>query len=237
MGILDSLFGRTKSVSTPRAPATAEPTSGSPAAVTATDGADTAWQELAESQRIPCPIAFVEENQATGEVAAIYDMLKKALQMPKVPNVDKVLAHSLPALKGTVAVFGELYMASSLPQPVIAMLLYAISLARRCKYCGSMHRMTCRTIGIDEAMLAAVGNDLGAVTPERVQAILSFGMKSAMSSNDLTQADYDKLREMGISDSEIVEIVAVAGLGVYLNIVADTLKIEVDDMIRQGLAA
>jgi alkylhydroperoxidase family enzyme len=58
-----------------------------------------------------------------------------------------------------------------------------------------------------------------------------------MSSGELTEADYDKLRDMGISDAEIVEIVALAGLGVYLNIVADALKIEVDDMIKQGLVA
>ncbi len=86
-------------------------------------------------------------------------------------------------------------------------------------------------------MLAAVGNDLGTLTPERVQAILSFGLKAAMSSKDLNEADYDKLRKMGVSDSEMVEIVALAGLGVYLNIIADGLKIEVDDMIKQGLAA
>jgi alkylhydroperoxidase family enzyme len=92
-------------------------------------------------------------------------------------------------------------------------------------------------VGVDESMLAAVGNNLGSVTPERVQAIVAFGVKAAMSTGDLTDADYDKLRDMGISDSEIVEIVALSGLGVYLNIVADALKIEVDDMIKQGLAA
>jgi alkylhydroperoxidase family enzyme len=70
-----------------------------------------------------------------------------------------------------------------------------------------------------------------------VQAIVSFGVKAAMAPNDMTDADYDKLRNMGISDSEIVEIVALAGLGVYLNFVADALKIDVDDMIKQGLAA
>ena len=177
------------------------------------------------------------EDQATGDIAEIYDAIKKALQVPEVPNIDKVLAHSPPALKATTALLGELYMASSLPQPVVAMLLYSISLARSCQYCGSFHRLTCRMIGVDEAMLAAVGNDLGAVTPERVQAIVSFGMKAAMSSNDMTEADYDKLRNMGISDAEMVEIVALAGLGVYLNIVADALKIDVDDMIKQGLAA
>lgn len=232
MGILDNLLGR----KTKTAPAAAE-TNGNAGAAAPANGADTAWQTMEAQQRMSCPVEFIEEDQATAEVAEIYDAIKKALQVPEVPNIDKVLAHSPPALKATTALLGELYLGSSLPQPVIAMLLYSISLARSCQYCSSFHRLTCRMVGVDEAMLSAVGNDLGSVTPERIQAIVSFGLKAAMSSNELTEADYEKLRDMGISDSEIVEIVALAGLGVYLNIVADALKIDVDDMIKQGLAA
>ncbi len=235
MGILDSLFGGRKEPEA--AAAVPEPDDDGGGAQTPANGGDAAWQNLEVIERISCPVDFIEEDQATGEIAEIYDAIKKALQVPEVPNIDKVLAHSLPALKATTALLGELYMASTLPQPVVAMLLYSISLARSCQYCSSFHRLTCRMVGVDEAMLAAVGNDLGAVTPERVQAIVAFGVKAAMSTGDLTEADYDKLRDIGISDAEIVEIVALSGLGVYLNIVADALKIEVDDMIKQGLVA
>jgi alkylhydroperoxidase family enzyme len=163
MGILDSLFG-SKEPETAAAPA-------APAA--AANGGDSAWQSLEAVQRIAPPIAAIEEDEATGEVAEIYDAVKKAMQVPAVPNIDKVLANSPQALKATVGLLGDLYMASTLPQPVVAMLLYSISLARSCQYCGSFHRLTCRMVGVDEAMLAAVGNDLGTVTPERVQAIVS----------------------------------------------------------------
>ncbi len=237
MGILDSLFGGGKDKGS--APTSAAPASNddNPAGAASGNGVDAAWETLEAVQRIAPPVRSIEEDEATGEIADIYDAVKKAMQVPTVPNIDKVLANSPQALKATVGMLGDLYMASNLPQPVVAMLLYSISLARSCQYCGSFHRLTCRMVGVDEAMLAAVGNDIGAVTPERVQAIVSFGLKAAMSSGDLNEADYDKLRDMGISDAEIVEIVALAGLGVYLNIVADALKIEVDDMIKQGLAA
>lgn len=235
MGILDSLFGGNKE--TEAAPAPAAPAASNGDAAPASNGGDAAWDTISSAQRMACPVRLIEEDEATGETAEIYDAVKKAMQVPSVPNLDKVLAHSLPALKGTVGLLGDLYMASNLPQPVVAMLLYSISLARSCQYCSSFHRLTCRMVGVDESMLAAVGNNLGSVTPERVQAIVAFGVKAAMASNDLTEADFEKLRDMGISDSEIVEIVALAGLGVYLNIVADALKIEVDDMIKQGLTA
>ena len=235
MGILDSLFGGNKD--TAAAPAAAAPTTSDGGTAPASDGGDSAWDTISGEVRMACPVAPVEEEDATGEIAEIYDAVKKAMQVPVVPNIDKILANSPPALKGTVNLMGDLYMGSSLPQPVVAMLLYSISLARSCQYCSSFHRLTCRMVGVDESMLAAVGNNLGSVTPERVQAIVAFGVKAAMSTNELTDADYDKLRDMGISDAEIVEIVALSGMGVYLNIVADALKIEVDDMIKQGLAA
>jgi uncharacterized peroxidase-related enzyme len=239
MGILDSLFGGKKETAAAPAPAPVAPADAATngGAAPASNGGDAAWNTISSAQRMACPVSLIEEDEATGETAEIYEAVKKAMQVPSVPNLDKVLAHSLPALKGTVGLLGDLYMASNLPQPVVAMLLYSISLARSCQYCSSFHRLTCRMVGVDESMLAAVGNNLGSVTPERVQAIVAFGVKAAMSSGDLTEADFDKLRDMGISDSEIVEIVALAGLGVYLNIVADALKIEVDDMIKQGLTA
>ncbi|MFT5180840.1 MAG: putative peroxidase-related enzyme [Alphaproteobacteria bacterium] len=235
MGILDSLFGGKKETAAASAPAAPAASNGETAP--ASNGGDGAWDTISAAQRMACPVAPIEEDEATGEIAEIYDAVKKAMQVPVVPNIDKILANSPQALKGTVGLMDDLYMASSLPQPVVAMLLYSISLARSCQYCSSFHRLTCRMVGVDESMLAAVGNNLGSVTPERVQAIVAFGVKAAMSSNELTDGDFDKLRDMGISDAEIVEIVALSGMGVYLNIVADALKIEVDDMIKQGLAA
>lgn len=228
MGLFDKIFGGGSSGDDgANAPASA--------ASGATD--DGAWDDISAAERMSCPIAAVEEDDATGEIAELYESIKTSMQVPAVPNIDKVLARSPQALKGTLGLLDNIYLQSSFPQPVVSMLLYSISLARSCQYCSSWHRLTCRMVGVDEAMLSAVGNNLGAVTPERVQAIVAFGVKSAMSPNDMTAADYDKLRNMGISESEIVEIVALAGAGVYLNVVADSLKIDVDEMIQQGLAS
>lgn len=234
MGFFRTLFGRThqEPPTSERAPAAREN-----ASAAGPDGRDAAWRRLRDADRIPCPVELVEEDTATGDVAAIFEHVRTNMQIPTVPNITRALAHSPQALKATTHLIDELYLASSLPRPVISMMLYAISLVRGCQYCGSFHRLTCRMVGVDEAMLEAVGNDVQSVTPERVQAIVRFGVKAATASGDLTTEDFETLRSLGISDAEIVEIVAIAATGVYLNVIADTLKIEVDPMIRQGLAA
>ena len=85
--------------------------------------------------------------------------------------------------------------------------------------------------------MKALSGNLGNLTPERVQAIVAFAVSAAKAPKSLTNDDYDKLRDMGVSESEIVEIVTLAALGGYLDSISDALKIDVDEMIAQGLAA
>ncbi len=180
------------------------------------------------------PVPLVEEDEASEEIKEIYEGIKREMQIPVVPNIDKALANAPNALRATVALLGELYLNSTLPKPIVSMVLYAIASANRCNYCGSFHKLTCRTVGVDEDTLAALTENLEAVTPERVQAIVRFARKAARSPGALGQADYDDIRAQGISDAEIVEIVGLAATGAFLDIIADSLKIDVDDMIQQG---
>ena len=182
------------------------------------------------------PIAPIEESAATGEIAELYEEIKRGFQVPFVPNIDKVLAVAPNALKGTWGAVDNVLLGSSLPMPLRAMILYSIANANQCQYCGSIHKVTCRSIGVDEHTLAALDSDLAALAPVRVQAIVKFALKCAMDRHNLSDADYEEVRAQGISDAEMVEIVALAALGNYLDTIADALKIEIDGPIAEALA-
>ena len=115
------------------------------------------------------------------------------------------------------------------------MILYTVAAANKCNYCGSIHKVTCRTVGIDEDTLAALDSDLAGLSPRRVQAIVAFAKKCATDRQSLVDADYDSIREQGVSDEEMVEIISLAALGNYLDTLADSLKVEVDEAIAQAL--
>ncbi len=233
MGLLNKLFGGGGAATRARpngAPPGAGPAVAAAGAVL--PGDPSALPSLGES-----PISGITEAEASEEVAAIFGQVKQALQIPFVPNILKMLANSPQALRATVGAMSELQLNSTLPKPVVSMVLYSIAAASECRYCGSVHKLSCRTVGIDEATLAALSGNLGTLTPQRVQAIVTFAVKVAKSPKSLSGGDFDKLREMGVSDAEVVEIVALAALGGYLDSVADALKIDVDEMIAQGLAA
>lgn len=223
MGFLQKLFGGGDSApaAAPAAPAAAQP----------------AKKAVEHAPPPTDPIPMIEESEAEGELKELYEASKQTLQLPVVPNLDKVLGNSPPMLEGTNAVIASVLGRTSIPGPVVSMVLYSIAAQSDCNYCGSFHKLGCRTLGVDEATLTALSENMADVTPERVQAIVAFAVKSAKTPTAVGQADYDALREMGISDAEIVEIVTLAALGVYLDVLADALKVDVDEFITQGLEA
>jgi len=53
-------------------------------------------------------------------------------------------------------------------------------------------------------------SNLDAIRPERTRDIVLFSVRVAVNPNGLGDADYKKLKQHGIDDSEIIEIVAMA---------------------------
>jgi uncharacterized peroxidase-related enzyme len=115
------------------------------------------------------------------------------------------------------------------------MISYCIPTAKECTYCAANGELFCRTLGIDEETLKMLAQDLGNISPKRVQAIIQFALKCALDPQQLAAEDYDRVRDQGVSDEEIVEIIFIAAIANFSDTLADALKIEVDEMVSQVL--
>ena len=180
-------------------------------------------------------LPMIEEQDAVGEIALIYADAKRELQLPFVPNAIKVLAGSPAALAIYWNMIRGFYQHSTLPQPLISMILYTVAEAGHCEYCSASHELNCRSLGIDEATLSALARDLSHVSPQRLRAIIEVAEKAAHAPKSLQAQDFEQVRAEGVTDEELVEIVQVAALGVFSDIMADALKIEVDAVVAQAL--
>ncbi len=180
-------------------------------------------------------LPMIEEQDATREVALIYEDIKRELQLPIIPNAMKALAGSPAALAIYWNGLRAFFQHSTLPQSLVSMILYTIAERGHCQYCSASQELNCRTLGIDEATLSALAQDLSHVSPQRIRAIIEFAEKAAHAPKSLTAEDYDRVRGEGVTDEELVQIIQVAALGVYSDILADALKIEVDAMVAQAL--
>lgn len=177
----------------------------------------------------------IEEAQATGEIAELYDEIRRGLGIPFVPDVDKLLANVPNVLRAGWVAIDQIFLNSSLPASLSSMILFSISSANNCQYCAPLFKATCMSAGIDSDTLAALDHDLDGLSPQRVQSIVKFAQKCARDRAHLTEDDYEGVRAQGVSEEEILEIIGLAGLANFLNTVADSLKMKIDDPIAQML--
>jgi uncharacterized peroxidase-related enzyme len=176
-------------------------------------------------------VPIYTEEEATGEVAQLYDEIKREMQLPFVPNFYTALSSSPSGL----AMLWEMSQAANknttLPQSLGAMINYTIATKSYCEYCSSAYEMNCRTLGVNEETLEMLIKDLENVNPRRIRIIINFALKAAKYPQELNRDDFDKVRDEGVTDAEIIEIIMISAMTVLTDIVADALKIEVDPAI------
>jgi uncharacterized peroxidase-related enzyme len=180
-------------------------------------------------------IPMVEEAEAAAEVGQIYREIKQLLQIPFVPNSLKTLAVSPAVLKIYWGMYRSFFQHATLPHALVSMILYTVAQRNDCMYCSANNELTCRTLGVDEETLKALSSDLGNIAPERLQAIIEFAAKAAKEPHSLGAQDYEKVRDHGLSDAELVEVLLVAAIGNLNDTLADSLKFEVEAPVAQAL--
>jgi uncharacterized peroxidase-related enzyme len=181
-------------------------------------------------------LPMIEEEEATGEVAVLYEEIKREWGMPAIRNFMKALAASPAVLTTWWAGKRTFYEQTTLPESLITMILYSVAVQNECQYCSSIHELSCRTLGVEEETLHTLIHDLPHLTPGRIRGTIEFALKVARDPKSLAREDYDSLREYGVGDDEIVEIIQIAAIGMSENILADALKVDVDTQVRQRLA-
>ncbi len=180
-------------------------------------------------------LPVVDETEATPEILRIYDEIRRDMRIPFVPNMYKAVAGSPESLRFYWSAFQLFYQQITMPEAIVTMIFYAVARANNCQYCSAGHEASCRLMGIDEDILQGIAHDLGRVSPERLRTIMEFAVQMTYDPKSVTTEDYDRLREHGISDSEIIEIVMITALGRMGDALADALKIEVDEQAKETL--
>ena len=106
-------------------------------------------------------LGFIEYEQASPEVRAVYDDIMATRKIDKVTNFWKALAHDPVRLKRTWEDTKSI-MAAGVIDPLMKELIYvAVSVSNQCDYCIAAHTAAARKKGMTEAMfnemLAVVG--------------------------------------------------------------------------------
>jgi AhpD family alkylhydroperoxidase len=99
------------------------------------------------------PVELIQYEEASPEVRAVFDDIKRTRNIPDVNNFWKAIAHHPPTLRRTWETLKEVMGPGALDPLVKEMLYLAVSVAHGCEYCIASHTAAARKRGMTEEML------------------------------------------------------------------------------------
>src|SRR6201988_1660587 len=98
----------------------------------------------------------IDYRDASAEVRAVFDDIKRKRQGEDVNNFWKYLAHDPAALRRTWESIKEIMAPGALDPLTKEMIYLAVSVTNGCAYCIASHGAAARKAGMSEAMFAEV---------------------------------------------------------------------------------
>jgi uncharacterized peroxidase-related enzyme len=160
-----------------------------------------------------------------------------AVQAPPLPDCNflHLLANSPPALKAYLACATALAQGQLTPRQreLLALTIAEINGAR---YCLAAHCTLAREIGLDDSEICAARRATS--TDPQTRAMLRFAQSVALQRGELSDADFQSLRQAGFTDSFVAEIVSGIALNVFTNYFNAVARTDIDfPLLRPGADA
>lgn len=168
-------------------------------------------------------ITTVNYQTATSEQQGLFDAIQA--QLGVVPNFLKVFAHSPVALRAFLGLHG-VADAGSLEPKTRERIALAVAQQNSCEYCLSAHTAIGRKAGLDNSEIAA--NRAGSSQDAKAAVAVKFAQALVEHSGDVATADILAMREVGYSDSDIVEVITHVGMNILTNMIGKASRVEID---------
>jgi uncharacterized peroxidase-related enzyme len=178
------------------------------------------------------PIPPLLPDDAPDEVKDVYEDFSRKMRFPSPPNFIMTQGHSPAVAKGSWDVVQNVLVKGKIERWIKEMLFAAISKDRNCQYCAAAHIACCRMLGVSGMLLDDLVRDVNSISDRKLRDMILFGLKCSRDPQKLSEADYEKLRQHGLDQAQILELVAMSGLAVYANILADATGMEADAMFH-----
>jgi uncharacterized peroxidase-related enzyme len=177
---------------------------------------NSALAQLSSAANMP----VVEEADANGEIAELYQRFRAHFGRPTVPGILKCFATHPVLLRNMMGLAENLlFVDGALTRRHKEIIATLVSAENACPYCADSHGYRLRTLGGSAEQLAAIeARDLasGAFTPLE-QALLVFVDKVTRASHSIHRGDIECLIEAGWSEPQIAETIHIAALFASFN--------------------
>jgi len=154
----------------------------------------------------------IDPTAATGDTAAHLDTARK--MFGGTPNLVNTAAHSPAALGAMLSLFASVGK-SSLGAKTGELIAIAVAQSNGCGYCLAAHTAIGGAVGLSAAALSDARRATSA--DARTSALLELSVAVNQSRGRVSDATIANARAAGLTEPEIVEVVAHVALNVFTN--------------------
>jgi len=170
-------------------------------------------------------IETVPEPLATGAVAEMYSIDRETFGF--LPNLTQAFALRPDAYAAWRQLNGAIKATMDLRRYELATVAAAVRL--RSSYCTLAHASVLINRFLDRGAVRAVVEDYRTSGLDAIEvAVMDLADKVADDATSVTQADIDRLRELGLNDGEILDVVLAASARCFFSKTLDALGVPPD---------
>jgi uncharacterized peroxidase-related enzyme len=177
--------------------------------------------EVQNDVRVP----IVAEEAATGETAQLYAEIREHFGLGFVPDVFQLPGSRPSFLKTLWSGYRSMFAEGVLPRVIKEHIATLVARDAGCRYCVDAHVLFLDLVGAGHEVVDAARVDSVDDMPidDNLRELLRFVQRIDHEAYKIMDADMDHLREIGWTDSELLEAVWTACLFNAIVRLADTL--------------
>jgi len=154
----------------------------------------------------------IQTETANGKAKQLLEAVQSKLKM--TPNMTRVMANSSAVLEGYLSFSGAL-ATGSLPAKLREEIALAVGEHNACQYCVSAHTAIGKLTGLTDAEIERARDARS--SSAKSAAALAFAQKLLVGKGQVTDADFEAVRQAGFGEGAIAEIIAHVALNVFTN--------------------
>jgi uncharacterized peroxidase-related enzyme len=174
-------------------------------------------------------IKLIEDKDATGEVAKVYDEWRAKSGRQQMPGILKCFSHRPDFLRQVMQFSDTVHFSQGhLDRRTKEAIASWVSWLNRCPYWLDSHAYFLRVQGAEESAVHAIakGNLEEAGLSPAERALLDYVTKVTEAAYRTTNEDVQGLRDHGWTEPQIAEAVYITAMFAFFNRVADAFGIE-----------
>ncbi|RKT87231.1 uncharacterized peroxidase-related enzyme [Saccharopolyspora antimicrobica] len=171
-------------------------------------------------------VPLIDESQADGRLAELYDEVKKATDLPFVPDMFRLVSTRPDLLDAVVAGYKAMYLGGVLPRQTRELISAWTSKVNQCPYCVGTHNFFFQVFGGPEEIAEAVesartADDLP--VDERTKVLLRLLTKLSREAYKISDEDWQVALDAGWTAEELLEAFFTASMFNFITRMVDGL--------------